>query len=344
MIWNPFHKKNDYHLGIDIGTSSVKVVELSRKENKPKLTNYGAFYTVGQDNSIQSRSRKILDSQVVEILQQIFKEAGIVTREAAISIPIFSSFSTLMNLPAMPQDELEGAVRYEARKYIPVPITEVQFDWLKIDHLSDEKMFRILTVAVPNEVVEKYHRIAELLHIKLTHVELETFSAARALLGTDTSPVVVLDIGSRNTNMSVVEKGTVLVHHNIDVSGFSFTRILSRGLSIDMKRAEEMKRKNGILPDGQVAELLYPLIDKIVGEIEKTIEEYVRQGGGKAMRVVLNGGSASLPGLAAYLQKSLKVKVDIGNPFFAIEVPPLLVERLTKESPEFTVAAGLALR
>lgn len=347
MIWNPLHKKkNNFQIGIDIGTSSIKVVELVRPSggNRAKLNNYGEFYAAGHKNAIQSRSLKILDSRVAEILKDVFTEAGISGKEAGISIPIFSSFSTLMTLPAMPDEELERAVRYEARKYIPVPINEVHFDWLKVDHLSTEKNFRILAVAVPNEIIEKYNRIAQLLNIKLTHIELETFSAARALLGKDQAPVLILDIGSRSTNISVVERGIVLQHHNIDVSGYSLTRVLSRGLLIDMQRAEALKRKNGVLPDGHAADLLYPLLDKIVVEIEKTLEEYVRQGGGKPMRIIMTGGSAEMPGLASYFQKSLKVKVEVGNPFNAIEVPKQLTNLLTKSSFEFTVAAGLALR
>lgn len=345
MIWNPFKGRGEnYQLGIDIGTSSIKVVELLLDGGKVKLSNYGAFYTAGHQNAIQSRSLKMLDQQVANILKNIFQQAGITGKKASIAIPIFSSFSTLIHLPAMPQEELSKAVRYEARKYVPVPINEVQFDWMRVDHLSDEKSIKILTVAVPNELIEKYDRIAKLLGIELVNVELETFSAARSLVSGDSSPAMVLDVGSRNTNMSITEKGLVLVHHNLDVSGLSFTQVLSRGLSIDMNRAEELKRKNGLSAQGEISDLLRPLVDKIISEIEKTIEEYINQGGTKPMRIILNGGSAAMPGLSSYLQSALKIKVEKGNPFSNIEVPRELNETLAKDGPEFTVATGLALR
>jgi len=125
MIWNPFHKKNDYHVGIDIGTSSVKVVELSREANKPKLTNYGAFYTIGQDNAIQSRSRKILDSQVAEILQQIVEQ-----KEEALAREHYKKALLLKNRQKLIEQTAnsiknEHAPRHRIKKITPETVYQV---------------------------------------------------------------------------------------------------------------------------------------------------------------------------------------------------------------------------
>ncbi|MDX1607603.1 MAG: type IV pilus assembly protein PilM [Candidatus Spechtbacterales bacterium] len=346
MIWNPFAKKSyKYKLGIDIGTSSLKVVELLQKGGDIYLNNYAQFYSKANYITARSGSYNILDSQVASILNHLFSKAEFAGREAAMALPVFSSFSTIIDLPAMAEEELENAVRFEARKYIPLPIGEVQFDWAKVDHLSTSDRTKILTVAVPNEIVEKYNRIAELAGIELTNIELETFSAARALVDSDPDPVAILDIGARTTDVSIVDGGTVVMHHNIDSGGSKFIQVIARGMSIDHNRAKELKNRNGIQEaSGQVAELIRPSIDKIILEVEQLIEDYVREGGRKVARIILSGGEADMPGLVEYFNSSLGIKAEKGDPFRNIMVPPELEQFLGETGAEFTVAIGLALR
>jgi type IV pilus assembly protein PilM len=343
MIWNPFAGNQESRIGIDIGTASIKVVELAYHGEKATLRNYAQFSTDGDGNSIHYSALKILDTQVVEILKRMFEKAAIDVKEAAISIPLFSSFSTLIELPSVADDDLERAVRYEARKHIPVPLNEVQLDWLKVDHLSSPKSTRVLVVAVPTEIIQQYHNIAKALGLTLRHIELETFSAARALVRGDTKPVAVLDIGSRTTNLSIVEKGLVILHHNIDVSGFGFTRTLSRGLAVDLERADKLKRSEGLRSEGQVVSLVAPLVDKIIDGTKKIMDDYMHQRGSRVQTLILSGGSSAMPGLPEYLERGLGMKIALGDPFAGIIAPEPL-EELLKGASEFTVAVGLALR
>src|SRR3989338_7906479 len=241
-MWNPVRKKNKiYNLGIDIGTSSIKIVELLHDGNTIKLNNYAQFFPKSDYIDSSSGSFNMLDFQIAESLKKILSEAHFVSEKAVMSLPVFSSFSTILELPAMSEIELKDAIGYEVRKYIPVPISEVQFDWVKIDALSNENKFKILTVAVPNEIIEKYNRIAQMVGLNLTTMELETFSAARALVSQSSQEnIAILDLGYRTTNISIVSDGVVIIHHNIDAGGGGITRSLSQAMSIDLQRAEEI--------------------------------------------------------------------------------------------------------
>ena len=331
-------------LGIDVGTSSAKIVEATRQGGEFILTNYGELINEGSVRAIHSASIKILDVQVAEIIRHILSEARITTREAVMGIPLFSSFSTLIDLPVMSEEELEKAVTYEARKYIPVPLGEVTFDWMPLEILSSPQKIKVLAVAVPTEVINKYHTIADLTGLRLRDIELETFSAARALVGEKNDPVIILDIGARTTNISITEKGMVIMHHNTDISGLEFTRVLAQGVGVDFQRAEELKKKNGLEEDKEIAGLLSPLLQSLFSEVLRVMQEYVRQGGSRPASLVLSGGSAYLKGLVAYTQKSLDVKTYLGDSFRALSYPPLLAETLREIGPSFTVATGLALR
>ncbi|MEX2008171.1 MAG: type IV pilus assembly protein PilM [Candidatus Spechtbacterales bacterium] len=344
MIWKPFGTGQSYQLGIDIGTASIKVVELEHVGNRARLTNYVQYSGNGKGSAIHYSALKILDTQVIAIVRQMLERARISTKEASIAIPLFSSFSTLLELPGLSEDELDQAVQYEARKYIPLPMSEVQFDWIKIEHLSGEQKSKVLAVAVPNEVIEKYYRIAKALGLELKHVELETFSAARALLDENKDPVVLLDIGSRTSNISVVEQGVVVMHHNIDVSGFGFTRTLARGLAVDLERADTMKHEQGMAGQKQVAELLGPLLDKIIAEIEKIVEDYINQGGNRAQKIVMTGGSAHMAGLSDYIQQRAHIPTVIGDSLSHIEVSEELKGPMKTKASSFAIAIGLALR
>ncbi|OGZ62827.1 MAG: hypothetical protein A3H51_01400 [Candidatus Spechtbacteria bacterium RIFCSPLOWO2_02_FULL_38_8] len=346
-MWNPLRQKNKiYNLGIDIGTSSIKLVELLHDGNNIKLNNYAQFFPKSDYIDNSSGSLNLLDFQIAEALKNMFSETDFASGKAVLGLPVFSSFSTLIELPAMSDAELKDAIGYEVRKYIPVPISEVQFDWTKIEALSDENKFKVLTVAVPNEIIEKYNRIAQMVNINLTTMELETFSSARALVSQSSQEnIAILDLGYRTTNVSIISGGIVIIHHNVDAGGSGITRGLAQAMSVDLQRAEEIKKTSGVsATENNVSGILKNYIDKILMEAEQVFQNYIQEGGKKITRIILTGGGALMPGFADYVKEVFSVETEIANPFKAIEVPSQLKRKLEKESPGFAVAVGLALR
>jgi len=346
-MWNLLKRQSKiYNLGIDIGTSSIKVVELSHDGNNIKLNNYAEFFAKSNYISTHSGSFNVLDSQIAGVLKDMFSEAGFVAKSAVIALPVFSSFATLIELPFMDDDELQDAVKYEVRKYIPVPISEVQFDWMKIDSLSNNEKLKILTVAVPNEIVNRYNKLSKMIGIEPVTMELETFSLARALIPAINQEVLgILDIGSRTTNMSIVDKGIVVMHHNIGSGGANATEAIARGMNIDKARAEELKRKDGMnSTDSNTLELLRLPLDKILTEVQQVLEGYIQEGGAKPTKLILSGGASLTPGLGKHIKEILGIEVEIGNPFRSVEVPSSLKDILGVNKPSLSVAVGLALR
>ena len=358
MILNLFKRKPKGFLGIDIGTSSVKVVELSSTKAGVKLETYGELKAYGYlkrlSDPIQSSSLQMLDSEVAEMIKRIIDDANVSSTAASMSIPVFSSFFTLLELPSMSVKELASAIPFQARQIVPIPISEVVLDWEIIGRFNpqaggstvQEKLL-VLLVAVPREVVDKYVRVAKLAGVELRGLEVETFSVVRALLHDNQETNLLLDIGARSTNITIVDSGTIRMSHNLDISGNEFTKTLAHALGVNMRRAEEHKISRGLVQKGgelEASRALVPLIDAVMQDAEKIMNIYYRKYGKKVVRVVLGGGSSNLPGLREYLESRFAREVVIGEPFSAIKYPNILAPVIQEIGPAFAVATGLSLR
>lgn len=361
-MFNIFKRKPKSCAGIDIGTSSIKVVQLKRSEGRYKLETYGELQTYGYlerlNDPFQTKSLKILESQVTEMVGKILKEAEVRAKKVAMSIPVFSSFVSVVDLPPMSEKELPRAISFEAKRYIPIPLSEVRIDWKVINKESVDSLkkgkknlfkFSVLLVAVPKEVISKYLRIAKSLNLKIAALELESFSYIRSLIGNDPSTACVLDFGARSTSFSIVDKGFIQMSHSLDTAGTELTKALAHGMGVDFKRAEAYKRERGLnhkeIDAGkETKDILLVFIDKIVIEIERMIGSYQERTKRKVTKLVLSGGSGALFGLKEYLEDRLKIDVVIGNPWARISYPPVLEPILKEISSRFAVAIGLAMR
>jgi type IV pilus assembly protein PilM len=335
----PFLKsKKESSLGVDIGTSSIKIVELKEGSGgKVELTNYGEG-VVRSDVVLQSSSSKLSVAQASDIIKQVIQTANIKETKAIMSLPVFSGFSTVISLPQMSDPELDQAVLYEAKKYIPLPLSEVQFEWVKI---NSAKNINILIVAVTNELINKYNEIAKLSGLTLSYLELDTFSLARSLVGKHEGSSLIINIGSRNTTLSIVEGEWPILTRNLDVSGFEFSKVIAGSLGVDFARAEDRKKGDGInAGDG----VLLPLLDSIFLEGRRMISENSSPDRMPVNKIVISGGSSRMPGLLAYASKSIGQEVVMGFPFNGIIYPEALKPILQELAPSFDVAVGLALR
>ena len=354
MVWNLFQllipKK---FLGIDIGTSFVKMVEISRFGNRRKLENYGSLpASVLYDKKFRTfeKSTLLLSSKdIARAIQAAMQEAQIKTRQVIFSIPDFSTFFTNFELPPMSKEELQQAVRYEARQHVPLPLGEVTLDWQVIEgRTADERKtnLKILLVAVPNEVINQYREIATLANLELFALEAEVFSLLRGLVNEDQKgTLAIIDIGAQSTTCNIVEKKALKMSHSFDMGGNEFAKIISKGLNLEYPQAEEFKQKYGISGGrDEVKQVLLPLIDMILLEIQKLFDNFYRQGGKEVERVILAGGIALLPGLKEYFAEALKKETEIANPFSNLFYPPILESSLKEMGPSYTIAVGAALR
>ena len=336
-------KEPKSYLGVDIGTLSLKIVELSNENGRPKLQNYAILSNY---NLIENQTPKVFGGEAAPMLRRMLKESGITAKEINMSAPIFSSFLTVMELPPMPESEIANAIQFEAKKYIPVPLDSVLVDWSLIGTGADGKIL-ILLIAIPKDLVNEYQFIARESDLKLINLELETTSATRVLIGNDPVPAVLMDMGSRDTTISVVDGGYLRISHSIEISGEDLTRALANSLNISWRRAEELKKEQGLKVtdnNNQINDVLAPLLDSIVNATKNIIDLYFSKTNKKIEKLIIYGGAAKMPCFSEYLRKGLGIGALLGNPFNKIVYDAKLNPIMEEIGHEFTIAVGLALK
>ncbi len=361
MSWFPFKIKTTpkSFLGIDIGTSVIRVVELSRKGQTLKLNNYGEIKASSIQKApfrtIERDSLFLSNHEISSVIKAIMAEAAIQSKEVNFSIPDFSSFFTNFELPPMTQKELESAVKYEARSYIPLPLSEVTLDWTIVEGAVANRTrspLEILVVAIPNEVINQYQEIAFLCNLKIKSLEAEAFALSRSLTKDENKnekkTTCIVDIGARSTTCNILEGGVLKLSHSFNISGNELTEILSKSLSVDYDKAEVLKKDMGIVGGDKasqnIRDILLPLIDLVLAEIKKILFNFYQQKGKEVEKVILAGGTVMLPGLKEYFAEELKKEVSIANPFSKIVFPPVLEQTLKDMGPSYGIAVGLAMK
>ena len=266
------------------------------------------------------------------------------TREAVFSIPDFASFFTNFVLPPMRAEELQEAIGFEARKHIPLPLSEVSFDWqIVAGKVGRQEPLEVLLVAVPNEVLYQYREIASMARVQLKVLEAEVFGLIRSGLGGELAPVLLMDIGAQTTTLSLVLKGVLHTSHSVDTAGSAFTARIAQALLLERDQAEKEKVTKGFQSQ-DLFPVLSPLADLIILEAKKMIDTLHQLEGKEVARVFLGGGSARLQGLREYMEKEIGKPTVIIDPFRSIFYPPILEKSIQEDGPAFAVAVGMALR
>lgn len=348
-----FKKKPKSLLGVDVGASAIKLVELSKDEGRRKLTNYAIIPLTEYIERIGSQSDsefpKASNKEIAEAIKKAIKEAKIESRDAFFSVPVYSSFSTLIDFPNMPEKEIIAAIPFEAKKHIPVPVSEVVLDWSIINSLGERPISQVLLVAVPKKVISNYKEISELADLTFCGLEEETFSLSRALVGNDKSIVILIDVGARSISTSIVDGGYVRIIHNLEMGGARMTEVIARQMNLSLTHAEAVKKNMSISPttDGQESRLRgigYSTLGAIIVEVRKIIDSYQNKYGRKVEKCILAGDGIRLAGFADYLTNKLTLDVSLGNPFARTVYPPKITPILKEIGPSLAVATGLAMR
>ncbi len=349
-------------MGVDIGTTGIRIVQLGLREKTIKLENYASIETKDYleilGNSGNLNNIRMSDDKIAKDLGSIMEKAGITSKNIIMSVPISSAFSSVITLPDIPREELAKAVQFEARQYVPISLSEVVFDWSVIGKetennrhtgLKQTNKIKALLVAIPKETTGKYMNIARLLNLNLSALETESFSLARSLVGKKDGISTIVDIGNKTTSATVVENGSVMGSHSIlGAGGEEMTRIISHGFNVDYNRAEKLKIDNCFNKNKnsqeKICEIILPVASIIISEIKKINEAYLRVNKRKVQKVIFTGGSAGFSGLIKYFSKELGLPAEIGNPWNNIAYDKILDKKLKDNAPFFGIAAGLALR
>jgi len=371
-----FSSSKKSYLGVDLGTGSIKLVELSNYKGRAKLETYGyidMFSDILKSNSPQAKKK------IAEALKTLKERSGVKSNKCVAALPTFSVFSSIISLPELSKRDLASAIRWEAKKYIPLPLEEMILDWkiiteeeIKVEEnqeksgesdkedirsklsffkkRSDKKRFiKVLITAAPKNLVSRYLEIFKMADLKLLSLETEAFALARCLIGHDQANVMIIDIGSVTSDICIIEKGIPFINRSLDTGGLAISQAIASSLNISLERAEQFKRDYGISLSQNEAALGIPKIIEesitpIINEVKYIFDLYQKQGENKVEKIIMTGGSVFLPNLEEYFSQLFGLKVFIGNAWERIIYPIDLKPVLEEVGSRLAVAIGLALR
>ncbi|MFA5995117.1 MAG: type IV pilus assembly protein PilM [Patescibacteria group bacterium] len=362
---------SDNYIGIDIGSSSLKMAELHNDKGRPKLVTYGYIERPSKLLKFNSPEAK---QNIVATIKQVADKAKVTTNNVVAALPSYTVFSSVITLPEMNKRELDAAVQWEAKKFVPMPIEKMILDWKLLDNepgfmagampaanvsandsnnqaqitSQPRKYHKILLTAAPADLVNHYIDIFKMAGMNLISLETEAFAMERSLVGHDRMPMMMVDIGSATTNISVVVASVPVVNRSIDLGGQAITKTVATSLNVDVDRAEQFKRDFGLIPStatgNQIPKRIEFMVASVVNEIRYVLNLYHNQSSYQIEKIILTGGSAWLPNLPQYLSQVLNMKVVIGDPWARVVYPVELKSVLSEIGPRLSVAIGLAMR
>ncbi|HEY4482725.1 MAG TPA: pilus assembly protein PilM [Candidatus Paceibacterota bacterium] len=353
-------KRTESVLGIDIGSSSIKLVQLKKKNSRAVLETYGELALGPYAGLAVGQAVNLSTEKTVEALRDLFREASVTARVAAFSLPLRSSLLSVIELPAYKEEQINRMVPLEARKHIPVPITEVNLDWWVIpkhdlQSPSDEETggskpltttnkTEVLLVAIHKTAVKHWQDISAGMNLESRTFEIETFSAMRSVLARDISAMALLDVGASTTKLTIVDYGIVRVSHVINRGAQDITLAIATGGALPFADAEKVKRlpaqagKDDVTLASSVS-----ILEQIFYEANSVVEEYQKKHARLINKVVCTGGGVLTKGFVETAQRHFQSEVILGNPFAKVDTPAFMAPILANAGPEFAVALGLAI-
>ncbi len=230
-------------VGIDIGTKSIKIIELVKSGDSWILKSSGAVGYAGlSPDKIQTDDEMIALS---DVLKKIISQIGITSKEVNLALPETLVFTRIVKFPLLSDEEVASAVKWEAEQYIPIPVNEAVIQYSILDRNQATSSVSVLLVATPKSVVEKYVSIVKLAGLVPLSAETELTALSR-VLAPEKGVTLVLDLGASATDMCIVKDGNIVFTRSIPVAGEAFTRAVSQSLGVDSAQAEEYKKTYGL--------------------------------------------------------------------------------------------------
>lgn len=332
--------------GLDIGFSSMKVMQLEWNNKKPRIVGYGVHGfdsnwirdgVIEDPEALAKAACDLFDKHVV---------GDITTRRVALSIPASRTFSRVIKLPRLNSKELTDAVRTEAEQYIPVPV-----DQLYIDHdiiRTSEKEIELFAVAVPKKIIDSYASFAKLIGLEAIAMATTTEAAGKLFVMAKSSgmPAVLIDFGSVSTDITIFDK-TLVVTGTVSGGGDNFSKMIADKLGVTREEANVIKTKYGMTyskKQREIKEALSPFLTQLLKEVRRMIRYYEERYGSESKigQVVTMGGGANMPGLSEYLTDSLRLPVTMSDPWQYTTHSRLQPPSVSERSMYVTVC-GLAL-
>lgn len=338
-------------VGLDIGSSSVKAVELQKRGNRLELTNLGL-------ESLQPDT--IVDGQIMElnnvsnVIANIFNQHQIKTNRVAAGVSGHSVIVKNIVLPQMSEEELQESFSWHAEEHIPFDIADVNLDYHVTGNSSDA--LQVLLAACKSDKIANVKQAIQLAGKQPVVVDIDAF-ALQNCYEVNYQPkngevVALLNIGASTININILKGTRSVFTRDASVGSSQYTSLLQRELGLTFEQAESVKRGYP-LPEGVEPRPIQPIIETVSDilalEVKKTIDFYratSEEGEAGIQKIFISGGGSKLPGLADYLAKRFEVPVEVFDPFRQIQVDARKFDPdyMRELVPEMAIAVGLALR
>ncbi|HKU19211.1 MAG TPA: type IV pilus assembly protein PilM [Candidatus Saccharimonadales bacterium] len=333
--------------GLDIGTTAIRLVQLHGNGPVKSLVRY-AYVPV--DSKLVLSDSKTDQQHLSQVIKELLDQARMNTRNVAVGIPSQRVFTAVVDFDRLPPAELAKAIRYQADSLIPTPLEKSKIDWAVIgDSPKDKTKVEVLLSSVENDFVEQRLDLLESIGLDVIAFEPDNLALTRALIAGDAPQAqMVLDIGSKSTDLVVTMGGAPRLTRAIPTGAESIIRTAAQNLNIDDKQARQFVFKFGLSKDkleGRIYDAVIGTVDLLVGEIDKSIKFFQsRYTASPVTRIVVTGGASALPEFPLHLANKFGIEVEIGNAWRNVSFAPDRQNELLAVSNHFGVAAGLAER
>lgn len=331
-------------VGLDIGTHSVNMAQISTLDGDPTLTNFGGVILP---------AGAVREGEVVEVdtvaaaIEQLWLDAGIGERRVHLGLSNRRVVVGQVDVPHAEEAELRSALRSQVQDYSPTPLEEAELDFHPLEQLPGTGEMRVLFVAAQREMVAKHLIAVRKAGLEPAGVDLNAFAVLRALSHSTTGTEMLVDIGAEVTNILVHEQGTPRFVRILLLGGSDITDTLAAELSISEDDAEAMKIQLGLRGgEGHSTRVIEKRADQLVDEVRDAVHYHLSQGGvGQIGRLVLSGGGSKLAGLRERMSDALLIPVESGHPLARLPVQGTVYrpDQLAEVEPVLTTAVGLAL-
>ncbi len=332
--------------GLDIGFSSLKVMQIEAQGKKQIVSGYG----VASFDDKAITDGVITDPEAIaSVVHKLFSKdliGDITTPRVVVAVPAARTFTRTVTLPKLKEKDLADAIHMETEQYVPVPIDDLYVDYSVIR--KTEKDQEILVVAIPKKIVDSYVVLTRMLGLEVVAVESTLGAASRLFKQAEQSdvPTVLIDLGSLSSDITIYDNG-LIVTGTAPGGGDSFTEAIAKKLGVTHQEAHVIKTKYGLglsKKQKEITECLTPILEQMVKEIRRMIRYYEERSGTerKIAQIVTMGGGANMPGLSEHMTNLLRLPVRMCDPWQNLDFKHLQPPNKVEKSMYVTVC-GLAL-
>jgi len=332
---------------LDIGTTAVRVVQLSRSGKEWSLSKYG---TAPVDIKVASSDAPEDQRKLGEVIMTVIGQSGIKARDVVLGIPSNKMFATVVDMPEMSHQELNATIKYQAEQYIPMNLDEVKVDWALLGKSpNDATKNEVLLASVANTFSESRLDLIESLGFNVIAIEPDSLALSRSLLPTgNNSAYLIVEVGDFTTDIVMTYADAPRLIRSVPVGMQSLIKIAAQNLNVQPQQAAQFIMKFGLQPDkleGQVVRALESTVDQFIAEVTKSIKFFqTRYQSIPLTSMILSNYGVTIPGFSAYVAERTNLQAVQGNPWQRVRVSTADQTRLQPLSSQFAIAIGLAQR